>query len=366
MKFNFRKIGAVISVAIPLLVAVCAFIYLFVSLRCKLSSNPQFIETLEETRVNIITISSVLSGIIIAYLTSKVLQIRNEKIAKMPELNDLTQKLHRFRRIAWKLFKEFWTNSDGVNDFIEKYRMVSFFDVKSDMPSPKAKKFIEEMAESEYNNIAYFCLELRSFIDMTAVMSDMYILISEFDIPVPFNSKILRDWIDNGCGCGFLEFDKEYCSHLNKVPLTLNISKEAEESIKQLAVQIDKERYEQIDCTSTLFKLGMQIHYDIIPSLYRLHLQIEGKLPLLVKYLFWIFVLLIVFGVVLPLLSKILLLSTIVDIISISMTISLCIYIVFSFYGFLKSEIDVEYYPKFQNNIDLMAHYDCDTQIFKT
>ena len=63
-----------------------------------------------ETTETISLLSSIMAGIIIAFLASKIIQIRQEKISLKPALWELTRKLHYFRKIVHEVFNnyDFW------------------------------------------------------------------------------------------------------------------------------------------------------------------------------------------------------------------------------------------------------------------
>lgn len=342
IKYYLKKTWTQILRWTPLTLSLVVFGFVFWTLYCKLCCNCDFYQTLSSTRTDIITISGILSGIIIAYLTSKVLQIRGEKIARLPELIELTQKVHKFRAIAYKLIhSSLWVN--GLSSFInQKYQGLTFFDVREIVfvegkVTEQATNFIRD---HEFGDTANLFLELKSFLFDRYTFDDT--LYSEFDVPVYYNTKILEKWIRYDCGNGlWYYFSHKYGSYSGDLKLH-NVYTGYQEDIKNLCLQIDQERYKDLEFGNDLLaNVGTQFHSDILPKLYRLQLYIERGLPSIVNYLFVVLCLLILFGVALPLLIKIYFLSPIFDITSIAVITSICFYIVTSFYSFLKSEIAV-------------------------
>src|SRR5690606_22525464 len=69
----------------------------------QLLNNCDFHSSLTAVTTDLLTVSGIIVAIIIAYLTSKVLQIRQEKVNRLYEYNELTQKVHRYRAILNRL-----------------------------------------------------------------------------------------------------------------------------------------------------------------------------------------------------------------------------------------------------------------------
>jgi hypothetical protein len=101
--FKVKKLFNKTKRGIPFIISVVCLFFVFDSLSRILTTTCDAKAIFKAIHTDIITISGIIAGIIIAYLTSKVLQIRNEKIARIPELKDLTQKVHKFRSIVNEL-----------------------------------------------------------------------------------------------------------------------------------------------------------------------------------------------------------------------------------------------------------------------
>ncbi|MCK4407895.1 MAG: hypothetical protein KAV44_09485 [Bacteroidales bacterium] len=328
---------------IPLILSICVLIILVWTLSCKLCFSEKFAESLAETRNDILTISGLLAGLIIAYLTAKVLQIRQEKITRFPELNEQTQKLHKCRSIIDKLIhSRMWP--DGVRHFVDnKYKKLTHFDVQEiifvdSKPKKKAKEFIND---KKYSALASLYLELKSFkfgqypFDQT--------LYTEFDVPLYYSTEIIQKWINYNCGNGlWYYFDYKYTFFKKSLNLH-DIYDGYKEEIKDNCIRIDQERYKDIDFGPELLsKLGTQLTNDILPKLIRIQRHIDSGLPEIIKYLFLVAGILIVFGVSLPLINNIYEFSPIIDIISMGVIFSTSFYLLVSFYGFMKKEIKIK------------------------
>lgn len=342
VKNKLKKICKLFIRAIPLILSLIVFFVFFWTLSYNLYNKKNFLKLLIENRTDILTISGFISGLIIAYLTTKVLQIRQEKTALLPELSDYTQKLHKCRSVIDKLVhSRLWpddvkylidTKYKGLTHF--EYREIGFVDSQ---PTERAREF---MNDKRFSGLACLYLELKSFkFDQYPFDQTLY---TEFDVPVYYNSLIIQKWIDCNCGNGlWYYFDHKYAIYKDSLNLK-DIYIGYKEEIKDNCLRIDQERYKNLEFGPELLsKLGSQIHLDILPKLIRLQRYMESDLPKIIKYLFAISGLLIVFGISLPLLNNVYTLSPFLDIISISVVISISFYLIISFYGFMKREVKV-------------------------
>lgn len=322
------------------ILSILVFTLLIVSLILKLCSNSNFSKSLVESRADIIAVSGLLAGLIIAYLTAKVLQVRQEKIAKLPELTEQTQRLHKVRSIIDKLIhSDIWP--EGVRHFVDKdFSKLSYYQIEEMgfvgvTPTEIAKKFVED---KRYGGIPSLYLQLKSFVSQRRVFD--YTLYTEFDVPVFYKTETIQRWIDYTCGNGlWYYFEHKYSIYKDRLLLD-NIYAGDSKEILEKCLQIDKERYKDLEFGPELLaKLGTQLTEDILPSLLRIQRTTDSELPRIIKYLFFISGTLIVFGVGLPIINRIYELSPLLDIISISITISISLYLLLSFYGFMNREI---------------------------
>ena len=285
------------------------------------------------------TVSGILSAIIITFLTSKVLQIRQERLAHIPELKNLTQKVHKFRNIINKLLhSHMWP--DGLWIYIDKnYKDLTYFDIRAvtfvdSKITEQASKYIQD---HKYGDTGNLYLELKSFIFDHPFDNTLY---TEFEVPVYYSNEVVEKWVEYECGNGLWYFF-EYKRGLYEKALRVDTVYDGDQKeIKEICLRIDKERYMDLDFGPELLsKLGNQFYQEIIPKLYRIQIYLDKGLPRIVKYLFILLGILIVFGVALPLLIKLFSLNSVFDVISTSMILSLCFYLISSFYQSMHNEI---------------------------
>lgn len=335
-----NKYIELISKKISIILSVIIFIGATAILILLYLTNASMIQNIIQIRGYIITVYGVLVGLLVTYIISKTIQTREERISIFDKCVRYTQKLHKFRAIINKLLTYGFFSHYDVNNFKAKHPDVTYFDIQEVLNvdythNEEAKKYHDDK-----NKIGFepFYLELSSFIRAKGFDPTIY---TEFDKEKYFYSpEILEKWIDNKCGNGFwyyLENRKnEYSKfiHLDKIDSTIK------EEILKLSLLIDKERYCDMSFNDKfLIKLGTQVMEEVIPNIYSLQLKLDQGLPRILKRLIQIVVILIVFGIALPIFCS-LFEFILGDIISISMFFSICSWTVFSLKNMITEELN--------------------------
>ena len=290
-------------------------------------------------------LSSIIAGIVIAFLAAKIIQIRQEKIALKPGLWELTRKLHYFRKIIREIYNndDFWPN--GLPNYIrQNYSDLSYYDVRDIIDvykktTKEASKFIQDENFGEIKKQAY--LEMKSFFLPERIFDET--VSSEFDVDLMYPSRILDKWEEYDCGnMIWYLFDNNYVLYVGQFNFnSFRISKQKE--IEVLSKKIDKERYKNIEFGPLLLgKLGSQIYLDIIPQLNRLQHAFEQGLPSIVKFMYSIISLMLVFGVILPVIIKLFDFPIVISFISIVTVLSMTIHFIFRLPSIMKREIYIE------------------------
>ena len=115
-----------------------------------------------------------------------------------------------------------------------------------------------------------------------------------------------------------------------------------QDEIIALANNIDRETFEDSSFNEVfLSKLGDYMSNEVLPKLYQLQDDSVSKLPRVMSYLYYIFIFLVVFGVLLPLSFLLFSLPILFLIISFSFVVSIIFFIATSFYQFLSKEINL-------------------------
>ena len=229
---------------------------------------------------------------------------------------------------------------DERSIYIDKnYKDLTYFDIRAvtfvdSKITEQASKYIQD---HKYGDTGNLHLELKSFIFDHPFDNTLY---TEFEVPVYYSNEVVEKWVEYECGNGLWYFF-EYKRGLYEKALRVDTVYDGDQKeIKEICLRIDKERYMDLDFGPELLsKLGNQFYQEIIPKLYRIQIYLDKGLPRIVKYLFILLGILIVFGVALPLLIKLFSLNSVFDVISTSMILSLCFYLISSFYQSMHNEI---------------------------
>ncbi len=329
------------SIIVTLILGVCFLIFLHLSHACGYSQKKDTDEAIELISL----LSSIIAGIVIAFLASKIIQIRQEKIALKPSLWELTRKLHYFRKIIHEVFYnyDFWPK-ELPNYIKQNYSDLTYYDVRDIIYVDKeiteeARKFIQDEKFGEIKKQVY--LEMKSFLLPLRIFDET--VYSEFDVELMYSSSILDKWQEYDCGnMIWYLFENKYNLYEGQFNFNSFPSSKQKE-IELLSRKIDKERYENIEFGPDLLgKLGSQIDLDIIPKLNRLQHEFEQGLPKILKFMYSILSSMLLFGVILPVIIKLLDFPIIFSFISITTVLSATIFFILRLPNIMKREIYIE------------------------
>ena len=114
-----------------------------------------------------------------------------------------------------------------------------------------------------------------------------------------------------------------------------------QEKIMMHAISIDSKAFEDSSFNEVfLSKLGEYITNEVLPKLYQLQEKSSEKLPAISRYLYLLFLLLVFFGVLLPLAFFLFNLTILSLIVSYSFVISVVFFISTTFFRFLNNSVN--------------------------
>jgi len=120
-----------------------------------------------------------------------------------------------------------------------------------------------------------------------------------------------------------------------------SVFKRHQDKIISLANSIDPEVFEDSSFNEVfLSKLGDHMSNNIIPKLFQLQEDVDTKMPRILHYLYFIFLFLVMFGILLPLSFLLFNLPVLLLIISYASIISIIFFLTTTFYQFLTKEIN--------------------------
>lgn len=331
-----KSVSKEILGVIPLVFSGLLCIGLFFVFWQKNEADPDFAALLSEMLTTLIYLSSIFAGIIMIYLASTVFNVKANRNELLSQLRKVNEKMNSFREIVELLLRsKMWL--PGLKDYIdEEYEGLSFFEVK-EFYKGKSKLAIEFLQESHnYADTENLYLELKSLLYVNARDKRVPETIIN---PKIYDKKLVEKWLEHKCGSGlWYYFGYKYSIYKEALDLD-KVYERHQDKIMKLAVSIDNEAFEDSSFNEVfLSKMGEYMTNEVLPKLYQFQEGFDKKLPKMVRYLYGIFAVLMVFGVLLPLVASLLQLSVLFSIVSASVIIALVFFIATSLYQFLASE----------------------------
>jgi hypothetical protein len=332
-KLSFKKD---LYTVIPIVISGFLCIGIAFLLWQKVNVAPEFIDTITEVTTVFISISGFLSAIIMVYLAASALGLRSNRINAIDQLSIITQKMHDFRSILEILYRsKMWL--PGLQEYIdEEFEGLTFFEVKDFYKghSKLAIEFLQERHNFEDTENLY--LEVKSLLLTSPKQKRVP---DQLNLPEVYDRAIVQKWLEHKCGSGlWYYFGYKYA--IFKEALDLNaVYERHQEKIMALAHKIDNTYFEDSSFNENFIsKLGEYVTKEVLPKLYQYQGSLTKTLPTLVRYLYFIFIILVLFGILIPLLSLLLTLPVWLLIISFSIVISIIFFIAISLYPFLANE----------------------------
>lgn len=324
--------------SLPLIISVLAVFAITFLLWSRIDSSFEFIETINQTlKITLIT-SGILAIGIMFYLATIVINLRNSRASIMSDLDKITQKMHSFRNIIDLLYKsKMWL--PGLKQYLdEEYANLNYFEVK-EFYKGYSKLAIEFLQENHpFQDTENLYLEFKALL----ITSPKEKVVTEnIRYPRHYDNAIVEKWLEHKCGSGlWYYFGYKFATFKNALDLEA-VYERHQDKIMTLAQSIDSEAFEDSSFNEVfLSKLGEYMNKEVIPKLHQYQTFAARKLPKMVNYIFSLFIILVVFGVLLPLFYYLFQLDPLVAILSISTSIGVILFIASSFYQFLTKEIE--------------------------
>ncbi|KAA3623269.1 MAG: hypothetical protein DWP94_06375, partial [Flavobacterium sp.] len=307
-------------------------------LQQKVQATPTFVQNLTDFSTIFISISGFLSAIIMVYLASAAVSMKNTKEIVVDQLSKITQQMHNFRSIIELLLRsKMWL--PGLKEYIDdEFEGLNFFEVK-EFHKGKSKLAIEFLQENHnYQDTENLYLEMKSLL-MTSPKDKK--IPENISYPRVYDQEIVKKWLEHKCGSG-LWYYFGYKYGVFKEALDYNaVFERHQEKIMTLANAIDSEYFEDSSFNEVFFsKLGEYMTKEVIPKLFQFQEKSSQNLPSIIRYLYAIFLLLVLFGLLLPLAFLLFSLPVILLIGSYAFVISVIFFIATTFYQFLFRDIN--------------------------
>ena len=332
-----KSLNKDLSIILPLVFSGLLCIVSVLVLFEKLNSLPRFSERLASLLNVFLSISGLLSAFILAYLAFAVMALKKNRTSAVGSLSAITKKMHDFRSIVELLMRsKMWL--PGLKENVdEEYDGLTFFEVK-EFYKGKSKLAIEFLQENHnFSETENLYLELKSLL-MTSTKDKK--VIEEVYYPQIYNKDILEKWLEHKCGSGlWYYFGYKFGSFKEALNLDA-VFERHQDKIMVLANTIDSTAFEDSSFNEVfLSKLGEYMSKEVMPKLYQFQAATNNKLPKILRYLYVIFLIISIFGILLPLSYLLFNLPAIVLIISYSIVVSVVFYITTTVYQFLNIEM---------------------------
>ena len=285
-----------------------------------------------------IAISGFLAAILLIFLATSAMNLKATRAKISAKAIKTTQKMHHFRTIAGLLLNSnIWP--PGLKDYMEKnFPDLSYFEVK-EFYKVNSKIAIEFLQETHhYGGTENIYLELKSLL---MDRPDQKQIPKNLSYPLSYGKAIVEKWATHKCGSGlWYVFGYKYGNYKDSIQLA-NVYERHQEKILALANTIDREVFEDSSFNEVFMtRLWEYMTQDVLPKLVQIQDQLALRMPPLLRYLYIVFLLLMIFGVMLPLLFLMLNFSSLIIMVSFSVVISSLFYIAITFHSFLAREME--------------------------
>lgn len=321
---------------IPLVLSGFLCIALIFLLQQKITNDISFVTTLTDLSSIFLSLSGFLAAIIMIYLAWVAINMKKTRSSAIDSLSKITQKMHNFRTIIDILMRsKMWL--PGLKEYIDdEFAGLNFFEVK-EFYKGKSKLAIEFLQESHhYEDTENLYLEMKSLL-MTSPRDKQ--IPESIKYPRMYDKDMVSKWLEHKCGSGlWYYFGYKYGSFKESLDYN-SVFERHQEKIMTLANSIDGQAFEDSSFNEVfLAKLGEYMNKEVIPKLFQVQGRTDKQMPTIIKFLYSIFLTLVVAGVLIPLLFILFSLPIITLVVSYSVVISIIFFIAISFYQFVMKE----------------------------
>jgi hypothetical protein len=247
--------------------------------------------------------SGIFSAILITFIISKVIQIRQEKLERKKEIIQLSNKVTDFRRIARiiKDSRDFW-DSKQLDTFRKvNYKNINLFHIRIPKYEDSHKDLIRQLHAEKYKDGFYLYFDMKSLVlnHRNRWQLDLY---DQYDHDKTYTIDILENWIMAHSG-SYLWYclENEYQDYKHCL-FPQNIHQHDQKQILSLCKKINSDKYMNSHYnTDLLVSIGNDFTGYLLPKLYDLTSLNEQRLPKYVSLLIYLLYVTMITGVLLPL-----------------------------------------------------------------
>ena len=302
------------------------------------ANDPDFEKRLAKSFDYVNIASGIIASFALAFITSKVVGLRSEKLNRTNKIKELSNQLTYFRSICYNFSRDhnYWSTHNKFNDAYQHANSIKDLISYQDYRYPNYDDDVKYVKyESHYNkNVSNGVVNLILQMEMMAGKNflDSGLTYTEFPPDYIYSLREMENFI--------LFHDSNqiwYCSSEMKMfPDNFGSSYATNEILKDIN-RIYPEKQETILSNKLLESISLDFQYKIIPELYRLVRLNEAKLPLTLRYFITMFTLLLTFGIIVPTLTYIFF-KGIYSFMSVFLLIGIILHILLSLRSVLNTE----------------------------
>lgn len=209
----------------------------------------------------LINTSSILSGIVIAYVLAKIYQLSQDKAKDQHHIDKLSSKLNNFRKLLVRLLKSpsFWVKYDDIVLLKKKYPELSFHTIHNE--------------EEDNENADKFWREEENFSSTTA---DLYLAMEAITGPVEdiedIDNKVMRydeaylNGIQPALNQIWFYLEEKFAKHTAGLINDQGIWEPYHDSIRNLTIRIDNRLKRKEFDRTTVAELANTFQEEYIPE----------------------------------------------------------------------------------------------------
>lgn len=322
MKNNYLKLFTILSIGIILII-------LFFKI-------PPPYERVLNIQNYLITLGGIFSGIVIAYLSGKIFQIKSERERRQIEIDKLSNKLTAFRKIIGLLkeSRNFWKNYEDISRFTKKYPKYDYYDYYN-----KCIQIDPSLKVNESTILLYLAMNRIYDVKDVRIIPFEY---KKYDETIRYDIEQLQEYY---YPCNtiwyFLEGRYEKFGKNSFADIKLNYNDDI--IFKELIAIIDKTQKNKDFHREVIAKLGSDFAEEVIPRMIEL-ISLNTKIPNSLRMSFFSLVYIVTFAVLFPIILQSINvcsnIEVILTLIFVLLTTLFIINFLFNFYTFIREEVE--------------------------
>ena len=249
---------------------------------------------------NLITVSGILVGIVIAYISAKHFQLRQNRENLQSKLGQLSDKLTNFRKLLYRVMKshDFWERYSDIQAYKNKYLGITFTD-------------LHNHGDDRSDLVSQFWLDEK---DIDRTTADLYLAMEEITGPIEQADEWAYDKLHSyKYSLDYLHrcympankiwyyLEGRYAKHTKGLINDQGIWALYKDDIREFASQIDPKYRDKDFDRHLLAQISTDFHQLYIPQLIRLTRMIQKGLSNDMKTLLITLTIILTAGVLVPL-----------------------------------------------------------------